>query len=651
MCGLAGFIKRSTAQLDTVQILQTLSQSIPHRGPDAAGFGAWKRGKKAEINHHTALSFSFDSPDVAFIHRRLSIIDTSTNGHQPVLSDDGRYMLIQNGEIYNYIELRKELISLGHQFHSEADTEVLLKSYIEWGNRAFNKFIGMFAVCILDTKHNELTLVRDFFGIKPLFYSLTSKALVFGSEIKALLNFPGMDKKANLSSVRDYLSLGLVNHNQESFYSTINSLEPGHYLTVKLDRIHEFKSHKYYTRSSEPLTTKDLSFEEAAQHLRDLFFDSVKLHMRSDVPYGAALSGGVDSSAITAVMRSINGNHKELKTFTYSTKDTAFDEERYADLMIDLTQAKAYKALISPIDLRNEIDVLLNTQDEPFGSTSIYAQYKVFEEAKNNGIKVILGGQGADEILGGYRSYYTAAVSGMIRSGRISQALQLIAALNREGKISLANFLLRLFARLCPPSLGRQIHRHYAQSGISSAVNWQWFNNRGINGRYSNLPGTANKLEKALEVDFTSYNLPGLLRYEDRNSMAHSIESRVPFLTPDIVEFVGSLPPTYLIDKSGCDKAVFRAAMRNIVPDDILDRKDKIGFQTPEKNWFTELAPWIREIITGSNFKDIPFFDAEKVLNSWQMFEQGKTEFPRAIWRWVNLARWAELNGVQFNDG
>ncbi|MEH6632300.1 MAG: asparagine synthase (glutamine-hydrolyzing) [Halopseudomonas aestusnigri] len=650
MCGIAGFIKISSASLDTVQILHNLSQSIQHRGPDAAGFGIWGKEKAIETNHRTPVNFSNPSPNVAFVHRRLSIIDTSANGNQPIQSEDGRYLLIQNGEIYNYIELREELKKLGHSFHTESDTEVLLKSFMQWNCSAFNRFVGMFAVAVLDTQTNELILARDFFGIKPLFYTQTSDALVFASEIKALLTFPGVNNKANLSSVRDYLSLGLVNHNQKSFYASINSLEPGHYLKLNINNPGQFQIHQYYKRTTTRLTTKDISFQEAADHLKDLFLKSVQLHMRSDVPYGAALSGGVDSSAIIAAMRAISGKNQELQTFTYSTKNTAFDEEYFADAMIKSAGTTAHKIILHPKDLLTDIDTILQTQDEPFGSTSIYAQYKVFQEARKAGIKVILGGQGADEILAGYRSYYTAAVAGMIKSGQIGKALNLTRTLSKQGKISLANFLFRVIARLCPPAVGREIHRRYAENGINSAVNWQWFSDQGTEGQYANLPGTAQSLDQALQGDISSFNLPGLLRYEDRNSMAHSLESRVPFLTPEIVDFSSSLPAEYLIDKNGCDKAIFRAAMRSLVPDEILDRKDKIGFQTPETNWFHELSPWINQVLQSDSFQRIPFFDDEKAVAAWRSFEQGKIEFPRAIWRWVNLAKWAEMNELQFDE-
>ncbi|MFD2206847.1 asparagine synthase (glutamine-hydrolyzing) [Kiloniella antarctica] len=650
MCGIAGFIKTSSARLDTVQILHNLSQSIQHRGPDAAGFGVWGKGKEVEINHQTPANFSTTSPDLAFVHRRLSIIDTSENGNQPIKSADGRYLLIQNGEIYNYIELREELKKLGHNFQTESDTEVLLKSFMQWNCGAFNRFVGMFAIAILDTLKNEIILARDFFGIKPLFYARTSDALVFGSEIKALLTFPGIDNKPNLSTVRDYLSLGLVNHNQESFYASINSIEPGHYLKLKFNNPHDFQIHQYYKRSTTRLTTKDISFQEAADHLRELFIESVKLHMRSDVPYGAALSGGVDSSAIIAAMRSISGKDQDLQTFTYSTKNTTFDEESYADIMIQSASTISHKIVLHHKDLLSDINSVLQTQDEPFGSTSIYAQYKVFQVARKSGIKVILGGQGADEILAGYRSYYTAAVAGMVKSGRLIHAIHLVRALSNQGKISLANFLFRVIARLCPAAVGREIHRRYAENGINSAVNWQWFTDHGVAGGYANLPGTSKSLEEALEGDLSNFNLPGLLRYEDRNSMAHSLESRVPFLTPTIVDFSSSLPPEYLIDRNGCDKAVLRAALRALVPDEILDRKDKIGFQTPETNWFKELSPWINQVLTSDSFQRMPFITTEKAIMNWSLFEQGKIEFPRAIWRWVNLAKWAEMNELKFDE-
>ncbi|WP_417432219.1 asparagine synthase (glutamine-hydrolyzing) [Kiloniella sp.] len=649
MCGIAGFAHKEFPPAQAVKVLEDFSARLSHRGPDNTGYCLWSQGGSYSVGESAQkLSSERMGVDIGLMHRRLSILDTSEHGHQPMVSHDDRYVIVQNGEIYNYIELRSELENLGYSFASQSDTEVLLYALIEWGRKAFAKLIGMFAFCLIDRVDQTLMLARDFYGIKPLFYATTEKGLVFASEIKALSAFPELKLQPDLFSLRDYLALGLVNHNERSFLSGIKSLPPGHCLKISLGRSLAPEISSFLAPKQARLNRKEIGFVEASQELKERFLRSVELHMRSDVGYGALLSGGVDSSAIVAAMRLVGGEELDLRTFTYAARGESCDEEAYADLVINKVGANSKKVLLSSNDVVQNLERLMRFQDEPIGSTSLFAQYRVFEAVHNDGLKVVLDGQGADEILGGYTPYYTAALAGFIQKGEWGRACSLIGYLRHNGRLSLSNLLLRTLTRLAPDFVGQMIYQKHAQGGVNAAIDWQWFEKMGISADYGKTTGLASSLDSALDLDFTSLNLPGLLRYEDRNSMAHSLESRVPFLSPEIVGFVQSLPEEYLISPDGEDKALFRAAMRGIVPDEILDRKDKIGFQTPEQAWFKELSGWVEERINSDSFRALPFLDVAQATRSWEEVKRSGNGFPRAVWRWINVAQWAEAHDLDF---
>ncbi len=649
MCGIAGFVHQNFSPTQATSVLENFSNLLSHRGPDNAGYCLWSQGGRYAVGEDVnQLSAGREGVDIGLMHRRLSILDTSEHGHQPMISHDGRYVIIQNGEIYNYIELRSELEKLGHSFISQSDTEVLLYALIQWGRDAFSKLIGMFAFCLVDRVEQSLLLARDFYGIKPLFYATTEKGMVFASEIKALSAFPELKFNPDLSALRDYLALGVVNHNERSFFADIKSLLPGHGLKISLEGTAAPEIFSFLPQKKGRLHRKEIGFEEAAKELRERFIRSVELHMRSDVGYGALLSGGLDSSAIVAVMRMIGGEQLDLKTFTYAARGEGCDEELYADLVIDRVGASSKKILLSSSDVAHNLERLMAFQDEPIGSTSMFAQYRVFEAVHDDGLKVVLDGQGADEILAGYTPYYTAALAGFIREGKWRNAFRLIEYLKNHGRLSLSNLLMRSLVRLAPDFIGQMLHEKHAQGAVNTAIDWQWFEAKGVMTDYGQTTGLASSLDRALDLDFTSLNLPGLLRYEDRNSMAHSLESRVPFLSPEIVDFAQSLPAEYLISPDGEDKALFRAAMRGIVPDEILDRKDKIGFQTPEQSWFKELNSWVEERIKSDSFRTLPFLDTIKATRSWEEVQRSGSTFPRALWRWISVAQWAEAHGLEF---
>jgi asparagine synthase (glutamine-hydrolysing) len=393
----------------------------------------------------------------------------------------------------------------------------------------------------------------------------------------------------------------------------------------------------------------DVSFPEAGVRVRELFLDNVRLHLRSDVPVGAALSGGIDSSAIVAAKRAIDPR-ADVHTFTFVADDPAIGEEQYADLAAKTAGATAHKVRIDPGELAADLDRLMAAQDEPFGSTSIYAQYRVFRLAAETGVKVMLDGQGADELLAGYHGYFPDRLASLIGRGEWLKAYAFARrAARRPGVGRPAMLLARSLRRLLPNRLksrgGAWLGRHAGPGWL----NHRWFDRRGAIGSRASPGRGAGWLRERLHDTLARSSLPALLRYEDRNSMAWSIESRVPFLTPALAEFVLSLPEEYLISSDGMTKHVFREAMRGIVPDPILDRRDKIGFATPEKRWLTDHAPWVSDVLSPARLARVPALDAAAVVREWGAVQAGTRPFDSRVWRWVNLVRWAEAWDVRFD--
>jgi asparagine synthase (glutamine-hydrolysing) len=626
------------------RLSEAVLQVLRHRGPDDHGWlisspGGFRLGQG---------TLPRCDAEVIFLHRRLSILDLSRAGWQPMGTPDGRFFIVFNGEIYNFIELRAELEFLGHVFGSHSDTEVLLHAYVEWGPQALLRLVGMFAFAILDRHERKLFLARDFFGIKPLYYTQAPVGFAFASEIKALLAVPDVSRRVNPHRLYSYLVNGLTDHGQETLFADIHQLPAAHFLEISLDTAQPGRPQRYWhVDLSEPL---DIPYPEATRRLRELFLDSVRLHLRSDVPVGAALSGGIDSSAIVNAMRCLEPG-LELHSFSYIADTPQLSEESWVDLAGTHARAVVHKVQAGPGELLDDLDRLIYQQDEPFGSTSIFVQHRVFRLAREAGITVMLDGQGADEMLGGYRPYLAARLASLLRRGNWLEALRFLARIRRlPGTGGTLRLLLQCAGFLCPgrlKSLGKQWLQH---SVLPAWLNASWFTKQhvqfGAAGTISAASRSADLLRNHLHQTLVETSLPMLLRYEDRNSMAHSIESRVPFLTPALAGFLLKLPEDYLIGPDGTSKRIFRAAMRGLVPDPVLDRRDKIGFATPEQQWFTRLRPWVEKTLEGAG--DIPAFHLPGLQQEWQSLLEHRTGFDFRAWRWVNLIRWAQQFDVQF---
>jgi asparagine synthase (glutamine-hydrolysing) len=641
MCGIAGIIKFDRSEIDT-NLLKNLSDSLRDRGSDDFGFLGWNNYSSVKVSRNSEL---LQGSSVGLVHRRLSILDLSEAGWQPMATADGRYAIVFNGEIYNYLELQAELKALSHTFNSHSDTEVLLNAYVQWGNQVLNRLVGMFAFAILDTKARRIFLARDFFGIKPLYYTFCQNGFAFASEIKALLELPEVSHQANPQRLYDYLRYGLTDYGLETLFSNIYQLPAAHYLELSLDFPTEITPIRYWQIDLNQ--RQEISYTQAVQKLRELFLDNIRLHLRSDVPIGAALSGGIDSSSIVMAMRHLEPN-LELHSFSYTADDPKVNEEAWIDIINRSAKTVVHKVKATPQELTQDLEHLIYIQDEPFGSTSIYAQHRVFRLAQQSGIKVMLDGQGADEILAGYFPYFSARLASLLRQGKLCKANQLLQRISKLPGTKEQRLLLRAFDRLLPDNFKDDIKQIMGKRTLPNWLNTTWFDQKNVQFRLSKSIKSSDVLREELQYSVETC-LPSLLRYEDRNSMAHSIESRVPFLTPALVNFMFSLPEECIIDANGTTKAIFREAMRGIVPDSILDRKDKIGFATPEQKWLKDLRPWVEEVLDSKVAKEISVFNLDVIHQEWQNVLQGRSKFDFRIWRWVNLIKWAKNYQVEFD--
>lgn len=639
MCGIAGLVVPQPSVFDEALIRRLLTR-LTHRGPDDQGILTLGPGGVT-----CGRAWRGEAAQLIFLHRRLAILDVTEGGWQPMSTLDGRYAVVYNGELYNYVELREELRALGECFRSQSDTEVLLAAWARWGIEALSRFEGMFAFALLDRRARTVTLARDPFGIKPLYWGTWRGGLAFASEIKVLLELPGLSRAVDPERLWAYLRYGLTDHGEGTLFHAIHQVPAGHVATLAVDRPAAPEIRPYW--QLEAHTPLDVSFEEAAATVRRLFLQNVRRQLRSDVPVGAALSGGLDSSAIVSAMRQEFGPDPALHTVSYLADDPALDEARWSTLVARHVGARAHPLRLSPEDIAADLDRLVDAQDEPFGSLSIYAQFRVFRQAREAGIRVMLDGQGADEMFAGYPQYLPAKVASCVRSGRwigVARFLRRAGGLWPGGTWSL---LAAGLGGLLPPRVQAPLRRVFSKELMPVWLRADWFADRGVTptALCDGAEGTAlrARLRHALQVS----SLPMLLRYEDRNAMAHSIESRVPFLTTTLVEFVAALPESFLLADDATTKAVFRRAMEGLVPQAILDRRDKIAFTTPEAHWLRGPLRVLAETETR-RATDLfaPAVEGAAVWVRVNDMLEGRRPIDATLWRLVNLGVWGRVCGV-----
>jgi asparagine synthase (glutamine-hydrolysing) len=629
MCGIAGLFSLNDRPPDSALVDSMLARLV-HRGPDDEGamaLGAAVLGM-----------------------RRLSILDPTPTGHQPMTSPDGRYTIVYNGEIYNFLELADELETLGHTFSTSSDTEVLLAAYSSWGPACVKRFNGIWAFAIWDARDRTLLLSRDRLGVKPLYLAEGSGIVAFGSEIKALRVLPWVSGDPNVEVAGGYLSDGGLARGSQTFFRDIECFPAAHTLMLSsAGRIWDC----YWP--APPLST-DTSFrrrrgdEDRIDEFKSLLIDAVALQLRSDVAIGSCLSGGLDSSSIVSIAAALRcsdllspgRSHREREgnpqlAFFAQFREAGIDERPYVDAVVSATGVELHTTTPDTALFLESLPGILNAQDEPFGSTSIVAQYHVMRIAHEAGVKVLLDGQGADELLGGYVRYQAMRLAGALRNPRTAlQAGRLIVSERGPFRAPLGYTLIG--AHPVPARLNR---RRLPSRWIGAAAGSTAPRRR----EPASAPGTL--LARKLWFDTAADNLPDLLRYEDRNSMAFGIEARVPFLDHRLVEASLLLPDRLKIQGRHQRKIVLREAMRGIVPDAVLGRRDKVAFQPPEERWLRESEPVWRKLAARSQAEAAELLAEGALLEAIQAFGAHRLG-SSVFWRVLNLEMW--LRGATGND-
>jgi len=595
MCGLCGIVELDRPA-DRATVERWLEE-LAHRGPDG-------RGVYAEDG-------------VCVGHLRLAILDLSDAGLQPM--QDGELQLLHNGEIYNYLELREELRAKGHAFSTGTDSEVILAAYREWGERCVERFNGMWAFVIWDAGRRTLFCSRDRFGVKPFYYRVDGKRFSFASE-----PWPLRRDGANLRAVRDYLEQGYLDEGAETFFADVARLPPAHSLTFGPGglRLWRYWSLEPAQAPSEPVAA-----------VRETFLDAVRLQLRSDVPVGTCLSGGIDSSSIAVAVAAHGHDHQ--KTVTAYFDERGFDERPFARAVVNRTGADAPWVTFTASELSNDLPAIVQAQGEPFGSTSICAGWYVMREAKRAGLTVMLDGQGGDEVFGGYRASFGYRLSDLLRAGRVGEATHELRAFTEMHGPRWAA------VALVTPHVPERL-RLSARARLRGASTLVAPGLRAVpSAEIRNGAAFPDRLRRQLHVLLTRRGLPELLRYEDRNSMAHSLEARVPLLDHRLVELAFSLDGSELI-RRGETKSVLRRALADLLPPTVARRRDKLGFVTPEGSFMRgALGDLAADVFASQSFRERGFVDAAAARSRLERHQRGDLRAGMELWRALNLELWA----------
>lgn len=592
MCGIIAIVSKASGSVqDLVPRIDRLVDVMKHRGPDGRGV--------------------FSDEQVILGHRRLAIIDLSDGGHQPMISGNGRFVIVLNGEIYNYPELRTELEKGDVQFRSDSDTEVLLEFWAQSGPSCLPELNGMFGFAVWDRETSSLFAIRDRFGIKPIYYIETERCIALASEIKALL--PLLDSYSpNDGAIYDYLMYGQADHTDETFFQEIHRLPAGSYVKVTSEGL---IVEKWYDLRQEVAKVQrssgfsGLSEKHYVKEVKRLFTRAVELRLRSDVPVGSCLSGGIDSSSIVSTARGMIDDSEADIFQTYSAVYGDWfekDESKYIEALVKKCKVKSNYTRPTELDLNRMFRELMFHQEEPVATASPFAQYCVMKLAHSNGAKVLLDGQGADEILAGYDYSVGYYLGELLRRGRfVKLASESIAQVRRRNKSGLRvalygmlpKKLRRKRLRRTDPLMNSEFAERFKERNAVEPVRF----------------GPPNLNESLM--DEVHYRLQHLLRVEDRNSMAFSIETRVPFLDHNLVAYVLALPPELKI-RNGISKYVFRIALGDYLPEIILQRTDKIGFATPDNTWLrSEKSTLIDDLATTQHCYLKRYVDSNRLVS------------------------------------
>jgi asparagine synthase (glutamine-hydrolysing) len=646
MCGITAILSHKGIDHQT---LMTMTDSLSHRGPDGYGYMIYSEKTGRALWHNQDIESNHSDDNIGFGHRRLAIIDLSDDGLQPMGDTSGSKCITYNGEIYNFKEIKEELQKLGYIFTTQTDTEVILYAYTQWGEACVQRFNGMWAFIIHDAGKNQVFISRDRFGIKPLYYTNLNENLYFASEIKAFKRIPGILMEPNEEVVQKYLLNGIVDDSDETFYKNIFRFPSSSYALIDLSG--KLSLHTITRYWSYPLERYAGSEEDAVQTFRDLFKKSLSLHMTSDVPVGSCLSGGLDSSSIVCgVLKSESDASNVIsipyQCFCYLPQDERQSEFHYMEFIRTGYLVSLHYCSPSIEEIMADIPHILHHQDEPFASPSLIAQWFVCKEAAKTGIPVLLDGQGADELLGGYLPYLPIRARELVKEGNWSELCSMIWYCGTNIKFMTRsihdnayadrNSFFRWVVSVLWININNCLHPRVSERLDSANATLQ--SNQVLKpGIQCNLTSGRNRgLNEQLCADLLYSRLPALLRYEDRNAMAHSIESRVPFLDSNLVEFVATLPSVHKIYQ-GRTKHLLRAAMQGIIPEGIRERKDKTGFRADSSIAFllVELDP---SLLDNVNEFEKRWFETDDIFDIFYNHHISGND--ARLWRIVNIKYW-----------
>jgi asparagine synthase (glutamine-hydrolysing) len=625
MCGFVGMIALNGADADS-RVLGQMASMLHHRGPDDEG--------------------GYVSGSVGFGFRRLSILDLSPTGHQPMLSEDGQIVLVFNGEIYNYVELRRELQGRGHKFTSRSDSEVLLHAYLEWGHGCLTRLNGMWAFLIYDIRQRKIFGSRDRFGKKPLYRYDCRDYIFFASEIKAILasgHYRGGPDSKMISQFLLHGPLDQLDQNNQTFYSGIEQLPAGSAFELDLQgRVREWQ---FWSLAD----LQDADVTNPAESFYETFEDAMRIRLRSDAPVGIFLSGGLDSTSMICTLKkirasSLNGSAGPILAFSYQAKE--YDESEYIDDTARQTNAEIIRFRPDPKQLWHNLEQMLWYQDEPVHSLVAMITFELSRLASARGVKVILNGGGADEVLAGYHSFFFDYWHTLLQAGHIQEAWREIRGYCEVH----GGDARKLFAQSLYGQLRSKIDRFRVVRKLGS-----WKRRRQLQRRSwfrlespddletDNCANDKRTLDAALKRSVERAPLPFYLRMEDRNSMAHSIEARMPFLDYRLVSLAFRLPPNWKM-RGPWNKYILRQAMRERIPESVRNRSDKMGFSIPQKKWFT--GPFyepIQDLLSSQVVRERGIYNIDTIRKDFELHKQGKIDVSNALFNLVQFEIWSKL--------
>ncbi len=664
MCGISGILKFKGSSTELLDAARKMNATIRHRGPDGEGL------LLVDESGETLTAFTNDTPNeiytsnfphspktaagqitsaakFIFAHRRLAIQDLSPAGHQPLCSQDESLWITFNGEIYNHIELRSELENLGHSFFTNTDTEVILAAYKQWGKQCLHRFNGMWAFVIWDKEKNILFGSRDRFGVKPFYYYKDQEVFSFASEQKAFLKNPLIKTELNTAAVADYFVAGEIEYEKESFFKNIIELFPGNSFELSIGN-GTFNQEIWYAlpEKEDKADFSEKQYKEYIEQTRELLVNAIRIRLRADVPVGSCLSGGIDSSTIVGIIGDLVSKNEnvnigdKLKLFTAVFDEVKIDERKWAEQMVNRTGGEWHTVQPKPEEFIRDIEELMYCQDVPIWSTSTYAQFRVMKLVHETGIRVVLDGQGGDELFAGYFPYYIPFWNELKQSGENARRKSEIISFGEGGsKYRIREKLKQQVIPSLPLKMQMSIQKGYFPD-------MNYLNNNLIAEFISNRKQkpVSKTLNEALRSEFVNTRLKGYLKCEDRCSMWHSVESRTPFSEDHLlIEAVFKMPGMMKI-KDGVTKYILREAASPFIPDNIKNRRDKMGYATPNNKWISDLKDQFRPYFE-QDFEGI--IDKKNLLQDYDSFFsiQNKPENGR-VFKFMAFAVWKKTMGM-----